>query len=89
MKKDPLTPHERMRLCMILEPYKDRFTGLRKQKFTGNTEFILLQFTEPWHTVADMDAEVEETEGPSFPAGCFFKGLELDKFYTAEDLALW
>ncbi len=89
MKKSPLSPLEQVRLRMILDPYADRFTGLRKQKFTGNTEFILLQFTEPWHTVADMDAEVEETEGPSFPAGRFFKGLELDKFYTAEDLDIW
>lgn len=87
--KDPLTPLERTRLIVMLNPYRDRFTGLRKEACGRYGEYILLQFTERGYVATDEEAPLEEVYGPEFLKGLYFKGLEPGKYYAAEELSLW
>ena len=78
--KEPiLTDEEKKYLKAVIEPFKDRVNHLRKYIHLGHgTEYV--EFVIDDHTMS--------IDLPDFESGTKYKGMELGREYTLEELGL-
>lgn len=72
-----LTEKEKGYLTLVLLPFRDKVTDVVKLDTRNEKEFI----------VAYLGRD-DELTFPAFPAGEHYKGMELNKHYTLEELGL-
>lgn len=80
--KEVLTNEEKGYLECVLGPFKDRTTNIEKQESYDKNEFILI-------TAKSLDGSLVFLEFPNFEKGKYYKGMELHKKYTIDDLKLF
>lgn len=72
---------EKEYLSNIITPFIDKVLYIRKNTYSNNTEYIDIGYCE--------SNKVEyNIEFPLFKKGTMYKGMELDKQYSLEDLGL-
>ena len=70
---------ERRYLSNIIKPFRDRIRCIVKRQH-GDDEYILIGYQEDFGT--------NEIVFPSFPKGTMYKGIEMARKYTLEQLGL-
>lgn len=68
---------EKRYLSAVIKPFRDRVQYIRKYKSNSSEEFIYITFTDS----TDMDF-------PNFTRGTMYKGMEVGRKYTLEELGL-
>ena len=78
-RKEPfLTESERQYLLAVIKPFRTRVEYiLKEENIDSHTEFIHIELSDG--DVADF---------PNFKANTMYKGMEIDKSYTLEELGL-
>lgn len=72
---------EKEYLSHIIKPFKEKITFIMKTDYDNNKEYIFIEYYEESNIKYII-------EFPSFKKGTMYKGMELDKQYTLEDLEL-
>ncbi len=80
---DPiLDEEERKYLSGVIRPFRDKVFYIKKQKLFSNTCYIEILIE------SSTGADSEKIDLPSFWKEKMYKGMELDKEYTLEELGL-
>ena len=82
IKKPILDETEREYLSAVIKPFRNRVKYITKFRGVFDNEFI-----EIGH-VMDNEAELYYIELPLFKKGTMYKGMEIKKEYTLDDLGL-
>lgn len=88
VEKEILDEEEKEYLSAVIKPFRDRVKDIVKYKYEScdtkrNGEYIGIHLSRIGHT--DI---IETTYLPYFKLGTMYKGMELNKKYTLEELGL-
>ena len=72
---------EKEYLSHIIKPFKEKITCITKSSYENDKEYIYIEYREYSNIKYILDF-------PSFKKGTMYKGMELDKEYSLEDLGL-
>ena len=78
IKVELLTSKEKMYLENLLRPFKDIVEYIAKTNMTNNLEYLCIKIKDDYHICF-----------PNFLKNKYYKGLEIEKKYTLEDLGLF
>jgi hypothetical protein len=82
IEKTILTDKEKEYLSYVIKPFKDRVFGIAKQdQYVNGYEYITIM-------VKEENGDHFHMGLPSFKVGTMYKGMELNKEYTLEELGL-
>lgn len=76
--KSILTEEEREYLSMVIKPFRDEIRFIHKSAYSNNTKEYLFGSAKDY----------SHLEFPSFERGTMYRGMELWKEYTLEELGL-
>ena len=80
--KEPiLDEEERKYLSAVIKPFRKEETTIMKRKEYSGCEFVRIAIE--W-----KEGSIDYIEFPSFEKGTMYKGMELNKEYTLEELGL-
>lgn len=83
LSKSILTEKEKQYLKSVIEPFRDKVLRIRKRKYyISSFEYIY---------IVVKSIEKNKTEGfalPCFEERTMYKGMEIDRYYTLEELGL-
>ena len=91
--KPTLNEKEREYLCNVIKPFRDRISWIKKCEYDRGDfiygEYIVmgLKFFDSG-TDGYICADEEQIALPSFAKGTMYKGMELNKKYTLDELGL-
>ena len=77
-----LDEKEKKYLTNVIKPYRNRIYSIKKCAYQGFIEYICI------YVYDDLNSKVECVTLPNFKKGCMYKGMELCKAYTLEELGL-
>ena len=83
ISKPILDDKEKEYLSHIIKPFKEKIMFIRKSEYGEHKEYIDICYCEDEGTKYTYGIEF-----PSFKKGTMYKGMELDKQYTLEELGL-
>lgn len=75
--KSILSEKEKEYLEAVIRPFRNKIEVIQKHSYESNGEFI------------SIDLEDDNIELPTFEKGTMYKGMEIDKEYTLEELGLF
>ena len=78
---------EKKYLSNVIKPFRDKVIGITKYNYSNNGEYIHIKLKR---TISPVDyfIPLESINLPIFKRGIMYKGMELDKEYTLEQLEL-
>ena len=77
-----LTPKEKEYLENVIKPFKDTVISISKKEFFTNRGYIYIG-------IKDYNSNLDYVKLPNFVKNKYYKGLEIDREYTLEDLGLF
>ena len=80
-----LNPKEKEYLASVIRPFRKEVKVIRKQEDPAGKEYIQICLEKDRMT---LPREKDSMTFPSFEKGKMYKGMELEKRYTPEDLGL-
>ena len=86
--KPVLDDVEREYLRHIIKPFKQEVKSISKENWRGVSEFIQITVSheeDPWSSLHNI---YEPIVLPNFKKGTMYRGMELNKEYTLEELGL-
>lgn len=86
--KPMLDDVEREYLSHIIKPFKQEVKSISKENWRGVSEFIQITISheeDPWSPLHNI---YEPIVLPNFKKGTMYRGMELNKEYTLEELGL-
>ena len=81
LPKHFITDEEKEYLSNVIKPFKEKVTCISKTSYGNDKEYIFIEYYEKINRKYNIDF-------PEFKKGAMYKGMELDKEYTLEDLGL-
>lgn len=80
--KEPILDEvEKKYLSAVIRPWRDKIICIRKREWKDWGEFIVI-------VGGNFDGELAVTYFPPFNKGTMYKGMELDRKYSLEDLGI-
>lgn len=77
-KETILDAKEREYLSAVIKPFRDRVKSISKHE----------SLEKEWVTITMEKGRLDDFDLPRFPKGTMYKGMEVDKEYTLEELGL-
>lgn len=79
LPKPILTDKEKEYLSAVIKPFRDSVVAIIKCKYDDYYEFIQIEVNQERYEYVNL---------PNFKSGTMYKGMELDKEYTLNELGL-
>ena len=77
---------EKTYLRNVIKPFKERVAYIRKNEYNSKAQYISIIYSERKDLIADNGWD--NIILPSFPKETMYKGMEVNKRYTLEELGL-
>ena len=79
LPKPILNETERKYLSAVIKPFRDSVVAIIKSQYDDYYEFIQIEVNQEMYEYVNL---------PNFKKGIMYKGMEIDKGYTLEELGL-